>query len=72
MLRKIIADKAEGVVIVPDWPTQPWFPLFKKLICSPCIYFDPDVNLLTSPFRSSHKMHQTLRLVAAKLSGKLI
>lgn len=72
VLRKIISDKAEGVLVVPYWPTQPWFPLFDKLICSPCVYFEPNVNLLTSPFRSSHSLHQTLCLVAAKLSGKHI
>lgn len=71
MLRKIMADKAEGVVIVPHWPTQPWYPLFKKLIHSKCIYYlEPNVNLLKSPFRSTHHLHSTLRLVAAKLSAK--
>ena len=26
VLRKIINDRAEGVLIVPWWDTQPWFP----------------------------------------------
>ncbi|PZC70555.1 hypothetical protein B5X24_HaOG215645 [Helicoverpa armigera] len=30
-LRKIITDEAEGIVVVPYWPTQPWFPLFENL-----------------------------------------
>ncbi|CAD6225832.1 GSCOCG00005747001-RA-CDS, partial [Cotesia congregata] len=25
-LRKIIIDRAEGVMIVPEWSTQPWYP----------------------------------------------
>ena len=27
-LKKIKTDKAEGVVVLPLWPSQPWFPLF--------------------------------------------
>lgn len=72
VLRKIITDQSEGVVVVPYWPSQPWFPLFKKLVCSSCIYFEPDINLLTSPFRVPHNLHRTLGLLAAKLSGKNI
>lgn len=69
VMQKIISDKAEGIVIVPNWPTQPWFPLFNKLTVSDCIYFNPSINLLKSPFRSTHNLHKTLTLVAAKLSG---
>lgn len=28
VLQKIKAEKAEGIVVVPQWPAQPWFPLF--------------------------------------------
>ncbi|XP_036146143.1 uncharacterized protein LOC118646722 [Monomorium pharaonis] len=34
-LRKIITDKAEGVLVVPWWPAQPWFPLFEQLMRVP-------------------------------------
>ena len=27
-MQKIINDKANGIVVVPYWPTQPWFPVF--------------------------------------------
>ena len=70
MLHKIVNDKAEGIVVVPYWPSQPWFPLFQRLLDSDPIYFEPDVNLLTSPFRMTHNLYKTLRLVAAKLSGR--
>jgi len=32
VLRKIITDKARGVIVVSWWPAQPWFPLFNQLI----------------------------------------
>lgn len=70
-IHKIISDKAEGIVVVPYWPTQPWYPIFKKLIISDTIFFEPDTYLLKSPFRNTHKLCRSLTLVAAKLSGKL-
>lgn len=29
-MHKIINDNAEGFIVVPYWPTQAWFPVFKK------------------------------------------
>lgn len=71
MLQKIIHDKAEGIVVVPYWPTQPWFPILQKVMISDSLHFGPDIKLLKSPFRLSHNLHKTLTLVAVKLSGKL-
>lgn len=71
VLQKVVNDRAEGIVVVPYWPTQPWFPLFQMLTVSEVLYFEPDINLLQSPFRLNHSLHKTLRLAAAKLSGKL-
>ncbi|XP_068993243.1 uncharacterized protein [Neodiprion pinetum] len=36
-IRKIIAKKANGVLVVPFWPTQPWYPLFQKLLAIPSV-----------------------------------
>lgn len=68
VLRKIINDRAEGVVVVPWWPAQPWFPLFNRLIISRPIRFEPDSNMLSSPFREIHPAWTRISLVAAKLS----
>lgn len=70
VLRKIIDDSAEGVVIVPLWPSQSWFPLFKKFLISKLITLKPSFNLLSSPFREAHPSLKTLSLVAGKLSAK--
>jgi len=50
VLRKIISDKASGVVVVPWWPTQPWFPLFNRLIVQGPVLFEPDIKMLI-PFQ---------------------
>ncbi|XP_030765284.1 uncharacterized protein LOC115889439 [Sitophilus oryzae] len=31
MLQKIVTDQATGIVVVPFWQSQPWYPLFEKL-----------------------------------------
>lgn len=70
VLRKIVMDKAEGIVVVPWWPAQPWFPLFNRLIIDQPIQFQPDIHMLSSPFRDIHPTWNRIFLVAAKLSGK--
>ena len=71
VLRKIIIDKAEGVIVVPWWPAQTWFPLYNQLIIDQPIRFKPDINMLSSPFRETHPPWSRISLVAARLSGKL-
>lgn len=70
MLRKIINDKAEGIVVIPNWPTQSWYPLYQRIKISEEIIFSPNKHLLVSLFRSHHSLHKSLELIAVKLSGK--
>lgn len=71
VLNKIIYDKAEGVIVVPLWEGQPWYPIFLKLLKRKPILFNPSDALLTSPFRDIHPLAKSLTLVAALLSGRL-
>lgn len=69
VLQKIISEQSEGIVVVPDWPTQPWYPVFHRLAISKPIHFGPCDNLLKS-YSSNLQFRQRLILVAARLSGK--
>lgn len=69
-LRKIITDKATGVLIVPYWPSQPWYPLFTSLQIRKPVYHGPSSDLLLSPFRTQHPLWMNLTLVSCLLSGK--
>ncbi|CAK1603085.1 unnamed protein product [Parnassius mnemosyne] len=70
-LEKIILDKAEGIVIVPYWTTQPWFPVFKKLLVNDSIVFQPSKKLLTlCNYRSLHPLYKNLSLMAGLLSAR--
>lgn len=71
-LRKIIVDKATGIMVVPYWPSQPWYPLFLKLSRYELVYLEPHSELLLSPFRTRHPLWKRLTLVSALLSGKHI
>ncbi|XP_026823727.1 uncharacterized protein LOC113561474 [Ooceraea biroi] len=70
VLRKIISDGAEGILVVPRWPAQPWFPLFNRLLIGQPIHFEPDPQMLSSPFRDFHPTWTRISLVAARLSGR--
>lgn len=69
VLEKIVADRATGILVIPYWPAQPWYPLWSRLVISEKIFFGPNKHLLYSPFRTCHPLHASLILVAAKLSG---
>lgn len=71
VLRKIQIDKAEGVVVAPLWPSQPWYPIFIALTIDEPIIFKPHENLLTCPYRNTHPLSTKLSLVASRLSGKV-
>lgn len=66
-LKKIIDDRARGILVVPYWPAQPWFPIFISLLKSQYIVFKPAKNLL-SVDRIPHPLWERLTLVAGVLS----
>ena len=44
-LRKIINDKASGIMVTPLWPTQPWYPLLVSLFTKPPLILKPSTDL---------------------------
>lgn len=71
VLQKICSDGATGIIVIPLWEAQPWYPLFIKLIVGEPVHFKPAINLLISPYSENrHPLAEELTLVAAKLSGR--
>lgn len=68
-LRKIISDKAKGIIVVPLWPTQPWYPLFRRLLISELLLFKPNENVIIS-HSSKGKIHDNLTLAVGVLCGR--
>lgn len=69
ILQKIITEQSVGIVVVPKWEAQPWYPVFKKLACSKYLYLGPSTDLFKS-YSSNQMFQDRLILVAAVLSGK--
>lgn len=70
VLQKVIEDKAEGIIVVPYWTSQPWYPVFCSLLSQDPLHFKPEKNLLLSFDRSPHPLWKSLSLVAGPLSYK--
>lgn len=71
VLKKITSDKGEGICILPNWPTQPWYPKAMKMLTQPPVELKPRKDLLTLPSdpSSRHPLHTRLRLLVCHLSG---
>ena len=70
VLQKIINEKAIGIVVVPCWTAQSWFPIFLNLLVQNPLVFKANKKLLLSPCRTLiHPLADRLTLLAGLLSG---
>ena len=71
-LQKVYFDNAEGILIVPDWPNQPWFPLITQMQISKPFILPPSKDLLYLPNKTKeiHPMYKKLQLLACHISAK--
>lgn len=70
VLKKIREEHCQGIVVAPNWPNQPWFPLFHNLKISKIIIMKPANDLLFCPYSNrSHPLSFKTTLMAALLSA---
>ena len=72
MLQKIVRDKTLAIIIVPNWPTKPWYPIVHNLAIQTPIILQVTDDMLFLPHRSTHKPHpmsNSLTLLVAKVCG---
>lgn len=71
LLQKIQEDKATGIVVIPDWPTQSWYAKAIHMCLQPPIRLNPGKRLLQLPGQpqGAHPLHKTLALLVCLLSG---
>uniref|UniRef100_A0ABD2WRE4 RNase H type-1 domain-containing protein n=1 Tax=Trichogramma kaykai TaxID=54128 RepID=A0ABD2WRE4_9HYME len=67
-LQKIRAEKATGIMIVPEWPAQPWHPLFNKMLISKPVHLKAKQNLIFSSQYAT--FWERVTLVVGVLSGE--
>lgn len=70
VLLKIQRDQAQVLLITPNWPTQPWWPLVLSMSAADPILVTPRKNLLVLPPQNQrHPLESSLALVAWIVSG---
>jgi len=71
VLQKIQAEKATGLLVVPCWPTQPWWPLVMRLLVQEPLVLPKKKHTLFLHRRPDlvHPLHQKLALLICHLSG---
>ena len=70
-IAKIIKENAMGIMIIPLWPSQFWYPMMLKYLVMPPVVLPQTKALLRLPFKpeESHPLLPKLRLAAVLLSG---
>ena len=71
VLSKIIKDRARGILVVPDWPSQAWYPQLAKLLTKTPVLVSARENLLSllEKPEEKHPLCKTLRLIICEVSG---
>ena len=70
VLQKIRKDKATGIIVVPDWPNQPWYNAYKELVINEFVLLPRrDLLLLPTDQEKQHPMHNSLSLLAGLVSA---
>ena len=72
VLKKIKEEKARGVCVLQNWPTQPWYPNALGMMERPPIHLKASKTLMQLPSHpeESHPLYKKLSLMVCLLSGK--
>ena len=73
ILSKVKQDSAEGIIVVPFWPTQVWYPAILKMLVSTLILLNSRKSLLVllqTP-NQVHPMWEKMSMLVVHLSGSL-
>lgn len=71
VVRKIICDKARGILVIPQWPTQSWYPMLLQILEQLPVVLLPSPDLLLMPAKPEqvHPLHKKLRIAICLVSG---
>ena len=71
VLSKISQDEAEGIIIVPYWQNEVWYPVMLKMLISIPILLNSRKSLLQlpQPPDQNHPVWQKMDMIVAHLSG---
>ena len=71
VLHKIIRDRAKGVLVVPNWASQCWYPRLARMLTQPPVLLPPGKNLVSLPAQPArkHRLYRSLQLLICTVSG---
>ena len=70
VIQKIWNDRATGILVVPDWPNQPWYNHYLELVVLETTFCSrKDLLFLPQRQGTCHPLHKSLRLRAAVVCG---
>ena len=71
VLQKVNTDIAQGLIVVPFWTNQPWFPLLLRMLIEEPLIIPSSTDLLYLPSEKDavHPIWENLNLLACKISG---
>lgn len=74
VLQKVQQDQAEGIIIVPYWQTQVWYPKLLQLMIKEPVQIPQTAKNLYLPFNPDkvHPLANKLKLLACHVSGKVM
>ena len=72
VLNKLVTERAQGICVLPDWPTQPWYLRALHLLKQNPVYLKARKELLQLPShpKESHPNWHKLNLLVCHLSGR--
>ena len=68
-LKKVELERLEGIIIVPCWSSQPFFPSVLKLLIDVPLLLRWKPSLVIHPHIAIHPLGKKLRLMACHISG---
>ena len=72
IIQKKSIEASTGILIVPNWPTQPWYSHLMKILIDTPLVLPSRKNLLVHPTLAVHPIWKSLDLLACLVSGKNI
>ena len=73
VLSKVKQNSADGIIVVPFWPTQVWYPAMLKMLVSTLILSNSRKSLLVLPQTPNqvHSMWKKMSMLVVHFSGSL-
>ena len=71
-LQKLRVDKVDALMVIPRWPTKPWFNTFLDMVVGDQLVIPPHPDNLVLPNKPGevHPLAEKLTLIVGRLSGK--